>query len=332
MGWAGELLSNSWASSLIGEESEGPGFLDRWAASLGDGTAGLGGESNGIDPQSTAPTEGLPRLTSWEVVGDKTECGLAEGPVEPAVLDALDERLSLLDPERIGPRLPNEVDGDERYATGRVLQNIKDSSACIDITDYAEADQARVMEDFFDLAEVGNGRTLLSELSEDREGDAVYFGAPDGHGATTRNYETGVNQRYLQDEWGECDDRLERDGEGGISLVYLDPGVDLARPESIPSTCATPWYPMRSDSVLDHELNHALHMQNGERLVAPGECTPLGPGRSDASGYFEEQRATGLPPFEEEPLSERRYREEKRMLGKGEYADRAWYYPSLGCP
>ena len=85
------------------------------------------------------------------------------------------------------------------------------------------------------------------------------------------------------------------------------------------------------DAVLYHELNHAIHNQNGQRRVAPPECTPLDPDAPNTSGYFEELRTTGLPPFSDEPLSERRYREEKRMLGKDQYADRSWYYPSLGC-
>jgi hypothetical protein len=93
------------------------------------------------------------------------------------------------------------------------------------------------------------------------------------------------------------------------------PGVD-----SIVGPAVEPWWPQRSDVTLYHELTHALHGIEGttQPFVKPSLDELLeeevGNDIMPTPVLMEEWATVGLGPFADDPITENKYREERRAL------------------
>jgi hypothetical protein len=228
-----------------------------------------------------------------------------------------------------GELLPNQVTQAEYEKLCNNYSDIRTGNSNLKIDagkregEEAEAFRNLILGDIQSIMQTAAGRELVERLATaaDPGGEAhttTILGAESPGmaraGPATRNEST---KHWLQN------------GIGTSMNVRYAPGEDVTREGAV-----NPWFPMRSDVVLFHELVHAMHGVEGD--MAPGlvEEKEAAPGDEVLPGGVrierEEYATVGLGDFTGDPryaVNENAYRGERRALAgqRGERAgDDSW--------
>ena len=165
------------------------------------------------------------------------------------------------------------------------------------------------MEDMADILQTKSGRQLIN--------DVAYAERRDGSFGTNRDL-TLRRATNVEDAGVSATDPTKTDdrgnGVGADSTLEYVPRQDLA----VPGT-KDPWWPARSDTVLYHELVHARHNMYGTR--ASGTVDPTKVPAVDVGVNNAEYQAMGLGDHSGDPMTENRYRAERREIA-GKFGER----------
>lgn len=226
--------------------------------------------------------------------------GYADAPaVDPeyaaqlaAARAALDGRFAIVD-ERETDALPNEITAAVYEGLIRQYADIATGRSDIqfaeDLED-PEAFRAAAMGDIATIMQTQNGRDLLAALHQTAD--------PDDPLAESRTTTIGLQTGALPIT-NPADFAHTNDGVG------TDAGIGYLPGERFDDE--------RSDVILFHELRHAWDVTRGT-----ADCTPLGDRAlipADASIPAAEYPAIGVAGHEDSPMTENKYRAERRLIG-----------------
>lgn len=324
-GWAGsawdtatETAGNAWdtvsgwGSSAVDWASNKASEIGQWGSDFAGGVAREGWTSV-FDPVGTADREAAHRELSdrFQVVGD----------------------------DFVGPRLPNQVTQSEYDRICSTYSDIRLGRGDLTIdpsalgTD-AERDAYRsgAMNDIASLLQTESGRQLVYQLHNntpqtDASGNPIHrrttmvpllaadgtldrtngYASPDGGGSTYTENADGTRTR----------------GSGTDVHIRYNPGVNIG--DAYPTLTPTnPWLgDFRSDVLLMHEMNHAMHQTAGTGDSRSIQATDNPANASDPETAYDasngirriEHQAAGLGMYSNDPMTENRYRAERRLIG-----------------
>lgn len=236
----------------------------------------------------------------------------------------LRSRFDIVDPNFVGPRLPNQLTEEEFQQQARTFSDIRMGRSDIHFdasTDQNYRDGA--MKDMANLMQTPAGRTLLGQLSNNTAGEKDADGNPVHHSTTLRpfldpsgNPDTTNSDEFPADSNGQSligkpGESSSFDGTGNNTVVRYNPGVNVAPPGS-----TDPWWPARSDVILMHEMTHAYHDTRGTIDNTPVQTTD-GPGADKSQPMRYEHQAAGLGLYNNAPVSENAYRMQRALIGAG---------------
>lgn len=232
------------------------------------------------------------------------------GEVSAAVKD-LRSRFDIVADDFSGERRPNQLTQAEYDRVERLFNDVRDGKTHLRFggKDLAADPNFRdgVMRDIATIMQTASGRALIDKLANNPNGNTVTVtmhrdasGRPD----TSNAFADAANPAE-RSKWG--------NGKGVHAIMAYVPGRGVEIPGG-----SSQWLPLRVDVVLFHEMVHALHMTRGtmdDSLIQPG------PGVSDADVSSRirnsEYQAVGLGRYAKDPITENRYRAERRRIEAG---------------
>jgi hypothetical protein len=232
------------------------------------------------------------------------------GEVSAAVKD-LRSRFDIVADDFAGERRPNQLTQAEYDRVERLFNDVRDGKTHLRFggKDLAADPNFRdlVMRDIATILQTASGRALIDKLANNPNGNTVTItvhrdaaGRPD----TSNAFADAANPAE-RSKWG--------NGKGVHAIMAYVPGRGVEIPGG-----SSQWLPLRVDVVLFHEMVHALHMTRGtmdDSLVQPGP----GVSNGDVSAGIRnsEYQAVGLGRYAKDPITENRYRTERRRIGDG---------------
>lgn len=272
---------------------------------------GAGGTTGGVSSGSGLSPEEMDRIhgayTSGHS-GDRTAVdpvALARMQDRQRAQTELAGRFQIVPTDFVGPRLPNQMTQAEYERMCNTYSDIRRGEANLRLdtagmtAQQATAFQSSTMNDIASMLQTGSGRDLVEALAHEAGPNGAAHtttirGIADPGGAGVRAANPARNA-----------DR--GNGVGTSNILSYAPG------QSLPVPGATdPWWPVRSDAVLYHEMTHALYNLRGTR--ADGQVDPAGVPAVDRGVNRAEYQAMGLGDWANAPISENRYRAERRGL------------------
>jgi hypothetical protein len=233
-----------------GAAPEGCGLLEAQAAQGGGNSmalsflAELDAGQNGSDGYGHE-ADGLSGMHQWV---DRIDAQLE-----------LADRFEIIDDDMVGI-MPNQVSQAEFEQIATLYSDVRRGSTNLQIDDTglgkedAASFQAQAMSDIADMLTTESGRGLVDDLA---------YGTVDGRDETTlitksANPQSAGTEPAFGEKWSESIDGT------GVSTNVFYGGIDLDMADSHPDYATAPYRQSSSDTVLFHELSHALHMRNGE--------------------------------------------------------------------
>jgi len=222
-------------------------------------------------------------------------------------------RFQIVPADFIGPRLPNQVTQAEFEHLANNYSDIRTGHSNIHLDSagmnpaQAAAFQSGAMTDIASMLQTSAGRSLVDQLSTAHAADGT------ARTTTIRGIANPLGSNAAALDPARAADR--GNGVGTNMVVSYAPGRDAVVPGA-----GNPWLPIRSDVALLHEMTHALHGVQGQRLGSPVAAADAQPGdqaAARAGRITQEEYATvGLGRFAPGPggVSENAYRAERRML------------------
>jgi hypothetical protein len=229
----------------------------------------------------------------------------------------LADRFEIIDDDMVGI-MPNQVSQAEFEQIATLYSDVRRGSTNLQIDDTglgkedAASFQAQAMSDIADMLTTESGRGLVDDLA---------YGTVDGRDETTlitksANPQSAGTEPAFGEKWSESIDGT------GVSTNVFYGGIDLDMADSHPDYATAPYRQSSSDTVLFHELSHALHMRNGELA---GTVDPGGRSSTDKIGADQAMIPNDLGVAEEEYITvglgglggsftENAYREERSLV------------------
>ncbi len=302
-GWGSQAMD--WAGNKASE-------IGQWGSDFANGV-GREGWTSIFDPMGTADREAAHR--------------------------ELADRFSVVGDDFVGPRLPNQVTQSEYDRICRTYSDIRLGRGDLTIdpsalgTD-AERDAYRqgAMGDIANLLQTESGRQMVYQLHNntpqtDADGNPVHrhttmvpLLAADGTLDRTNGYAApdGPGSTYTENA-----DGTRTPGSGTDVHIRYNPGVNIG--DAYPTLTGTnPWLgDFRSDVLLMHEMNHAMNQTAGTGDGRAIQATDNPANASDPETAYDaangirriEHQAAGLGMYSNDPLTENRYRAERRTIG-----------------
>lgn len=222
----------------------------------------------------------------------------------------------------VGPRLPNQVTQAEFQDIAATYSDIRrgqtnfqfDTAGMTDKE--AAAFQGHVMGDMSRILTTQSGRDLLNQLAygKNANGDAVtttLHNIANPTGANTTDGAGGLSAPI-------------GNGVGTDQIVNYTAGQDVDLGATIPDYESAQYRQFSSDTVLFHELTHAMHIQQGAVPIqtdASGNLTSIdevGGAQAtipkDSSVFQEEYNTVGLGNAAHDPITENAYRAERGLV------------------
>lgn len=285
---------------------------------------GAGAPRVGGPPRPSAPPEASARAAAQTGFEPSVRAPTELRPADPVAADRAQARHELMPRFAIVPdgasadRRPNEVTRAELEAVVELYSDIRRGATSLRIDTEREGVpepyglgryrplpprlaaffRAKALDDIAAILQTPSGRKLLTELAR---------------------AEHPVRVVLSGNERPEMSPTTTAPMVAGAATVYYLPGVSGARADwsDAPQAFSEPWQRNEpSHVVLYHELAHALAGVTGGRAegwVVAADGVPEDAGRVP----LEEHRANGLGRFAELPISENRYRAERRRIGEG---------------
>ncbi len=217
----------------------------------------------------------------------------------------------------VGPRMPNQLTEKEFEQQAHVFSDIRMGRSDIkfgDKTDQKYRDGA--MNDMARMMQTSSGRQLLDTLANNTAGEKDAKGNPVHHTTTLQPFlkKDGTPDTSNSDELGlDVKNHADENGTGVNTRVRYNPGLDVGNGKQ-------PWWPGRSDVILMHEMTHAYYDTQGTTdngMVDPktgdGVKGNIGAYKNTLHRY--EHQAAGMGHYENAPISENKYRDERRLMG-----------------
>lgn len=245
-------------------------------------------------------------------------------PMDPRMLELLEDRkkaqaelkdrFQVMTPEQLkllgDKALPNQVSQAdfEKLATTYSDIRMGESNLKLDTAgmDPTKADEFKKgsMNDIASLLQTGSGRELISQLDEGIGKDGKEHTTSIGS-VPARAAFAGASDPAKEDLRQTTGTDMEAKYQPGASATIGDPKKE-------------PWYPQRSDVTLMHELTHALHGVKGttQEFTPPPIQQVIDHKINDmpTPTLNEEWATVGLGQFANDPITENKYREERRKL------------------
>lgn len=237
----------------------------------------------------------------------------------------LRSRFDIVPEDFVGPRMPNQLTEEEFRQQARTFSDIRMGRSDIQFdgsTDQAYRDGA--MGDMANMLQTPAGRQLLGSMANNTAGERDANGNPVHHTTTLRPYLNAAGQPDTtnSDEMpidaagnntmGTPAEVNTTNGTGSNTVVRYNPGVNVSPGGSNTS----PWWPARSDVILMHEMTHAYHDTHGTTDNTQVQTTD-GPGATGSQPMRYEHQAAGLGLYNNAPISENAYRDQRRLIGAG---------------
>lgn len=216
-----------------------------------------------------------------------------------------------------GPLQPNQVTQSEFDRVATLYSDIRlgntDLSFNSKTRDFDEF-KSRAMGDIATILTTSQGRDLLDQLAYGEGGDGTHHRVSIGGVGNPENIKTDV--------MGGKDRAAMYDGRGAASSIFYPAGktIDMARMD--PTYENADFRHNTSDTVLFHEMLHALHIKNGTAaagVVDEDHAVQAG----DAGALTEEYETVGLSG--KNALTENGYRSERALVTHTDVPHRKTY-------
>ena len=337
---AGGLLGD--AAGWLGEKA---GQLGDWAGGAWDSAKEMGSNAwNSASEWVGNKVDGIKQF-GGDLINGVSQEGLG-GLLDPvgmmdrqAAQRELADRFQVVGDDFVGPRLPNQVSQAEYERICGMYSDIRlgrgdltiDPSA-LGTPEEQQAYRDGAMGDIANMLQTQNGRDLITRMHNntpqtDAAGNPVHrhttmvpllaadgtrdltngYAAPDGPGSTRT-----VN----------ADGTLGAAGAGTDVHIRYNPGVNIG--DAYPQLTTggnNPWLgDFRSDVLLMHEMNHAMHQTagTGDPTQVTATDNPLNatdPEMANDAGIRRiEHQAVGLGRYANDPMTENAYRAERRLV------------------
>lgn len=277
-------------------------------------------EAKGLDAPAKGPGAGPAPVKSMSPQGAAPAPAAGASPEELArMLDRekaqkeLSGLFQIIGADHEGAKDPNMVSQAEYEKLCNQYSDIRTGNSQIKVDagerkgEEADMFKAFLMGDIESMLQTEVGRSLINELSTQKDaGDKPLTTTIMGAASPTQAKAHTTERKQNAIDWSE-------NGVGADMTVEYAPGKDVNKPGS-----TSPWFPMRSDVVLFHELTHALHGTRGEFEKGEVPQSELAP--DDEKGVpLEEYATVGLGRFagSKDPkyaVNENAYRAERRDL------------------
>jgi hypothetical protein len=223
----------------------------------------------------------------------------------------LRSRFDIVDGETSGPRLPNQVTRDEFHQAAHDFSDVRLGRGNLKLAPDPHATPAEAdaftngsMVDIATMLQTSTGREEVDELSHNDRGRTTTIG-PDLDKKTGAPLHSAVTLAEHPH-----DAILNKDGTpraGSDAHIHYNPGVEAKQ--------------SRSDVVLSHEMNHALHETHGDIDATAVDKSDGVPGDLVVDKDHPEKvmrydhQALGIGKHSGEKLTENHYRQERQTIG-----------------
>jgi hypothetical protein len=223
----------------------------------------------------------------------------------------LRSRFDIVADDASGSRLPNQVTGEEFHQAAHDFSDVRLGRGNLTLAPDPHATPAEAdaftngsMVDIAAMLQTTTGRQEVGALSHNKNGHKTTIG-PDLDGKTGAPLHSAVTLPEHQ-----RDAVLKSDGTantGSDAHIHYNPGLEAKH--------------SRSDVVLSHEMNHALHETQGSLDATPVDKSDGVPGdlvvdkaHPDKVMRYDHQ-ALGIGKYSGEKLTENHYRQERQTIG-----------------
>jgi hypothetical protein len=237
----------------------------------------------------------------------------------------LADKFQVMPDDFIGPRLPNQVSEAEYEHIAHTYSDVRlgrgdltiDPSA---LTDPKAQDAYRqgALNDIASMMQTTNGRAEIEQLHDNAPQSYDPFGIIPKHMHTTLTPLLQAGTQNVNPTNGYADPvnqpamTTQADGTAGAGTdvnIRYNPGVNVMPAPGLSDN----YLPFRSDVLLAHEMNHAVHETAG---TMDGSSVQAADGVRDDAGFKRwEHQAVGLGLYANDPMTENAYRAERAQLG-----------------
>ena len=300
------------------------GGIANWPGVYGQNNHIVGDDPNHIEPGQElnvcAPTATPGVLGPQPLADDDYEGQMDRVKAEMELAD----KFEIVDDDFMGPKKPNQLSQEEFERVAGTYSDIQKGNTNLqfdttNMDDKKSADfKSKVMGDMSNILTTSSGRDLLTQLA--------YGTNPNNGNAYTTTLIDSANPGAAGSSRS-AGTKFEDMGNGvGVNNVLkYAPGVDTDMAKTMsPNYESADFRHITSDTILFHELTHALHKRDGSRpetLVGAEQSTIS----ADDKVKQEEYNTIGLGAAANNPITENAYRAERELVTGQDIPQRGSY-------